>query len=51
MIEIWMKDHLVCDNNSNIVNLLCSRLFSYKEWQMMLGFTFSASDTPRAVYN
>ena len=36
MIEIWMKNHLVCDSNCNIVNSNWSILF-YKEWQIMLG--------------
>ena len=36
MIEIWMKKHLVCDNNCNTV-ILYSPKNIYKEWQIMLG--------------
>ena len=28
MIEIWMNDHLVSDDNCNIVNLKCPVLFT-----------------------
>ena len=37
MIEIWMTNHLVRDNNYNIVNPKEMTIVNYKEWQIMLG--------------
>jgi hypothetical protein len=34
MIDIWMTNHLVSDNNCNIVNMN-AQFFSYKEWQIV----------------
>jgi hypothetical protein len=40
--EIWMKYHLVSDNNCNIVNLQCPifLFFSDKDKHIMSGFHF-----------
>ena len=36
MIEIWMENHLVSDNNCNDANLWCA-FKKEKEWQIILG--------------
>ena len=36
MIEIWMRNHLVSDDNCNIVKFVVPRK-SFKEWQTKLG--------------
>jgi hypothetical protein len=43
-IEILMKHDWVRDINCNIVNLQSPKK-NYKEWQIMLGETFSVNDT------
>ena len=48
MIEIWMKNHLVCYNTYNTVNLQSpppKKKQNYKEWKIMLCLTFSVGDT------
>ena len=44
MIEMWMKNYLVSDNNCNIVNLQCPQKF-HKDWQLNVGLPFIVSDT------
>ena len=49
VVEIWMKNHLVSDSNCNTVKCIIPQTL-YKEWQIMLGLTFSAGDTtPRST--
>ena len=37
MMENWMKNHLLSDNNYNIVIPYCPIFFFNKKWQIMLG--------------
>ena len=43
MVEIWTKNHLVGDNNCNIVTLEHPNIFTRND--NMLGFIFSVGDT------
>ena len=43
MIEIWMKNHFVSDNNCDILNLLSPKKFTRNDKHV--GLTFSVGDT------
>ena len=45
MIEIWMRNHLVSENNCNIV--IYNVQFLCKKWQNNYGLTFGACDITR----
>ena len=52
-MDDWPLDenHLVSDNNHNIVNLWCQIKCVYKGWQITLGLHFDIGDTTWAVHN
>ena len=49
VIEIWMENHLVSNNNYNIVNLWYS-IFLYKEWKVNVRFAQNVGDATWVVY-